>query len=300
MLNYFKATVPAFLLCLSACGSGTGAPARVGSNFAPTAATGYAQSGDKVQRGVTLNIKNAKFIAFERGSSEQTLVAKDFVHKISDDGSEVDLTIDGETATLSNGGTGRRYDGAIGGKTFSVIRIGNLDGADGVVEGVFVFVSDSSSFVGGYQILGFNTNPSDVPVTGTATYRGNAAMATRHAGNDGFADGTAQLDVNFAANTVSGNIALKDANDSNAEIVLPTIDITFSDTPLGGNGFEVNPTVTLGPLAGADAPVIAINSTDLAGQFFGNTGQAAAGQIQSTGTVDGVPLVANGVFVTLQ
>ncbi len=179
------------------------------------------------------------------------------------------LKVDGYTFTFTNNsGSVTKSDGTpLGwGANYDVTSYASYGIVDTDIQ------TDRSGYVF-YQ--GQVTSPSDMPVTGTATYAGTFYI--QGGGNQNSyinATGTSNFSVDFLNHTLNGTLTATQNLDSNAQLPASSI---YLQAALTGSAFSgTNPatgTVTTGKFFGPQA-------AELAGQFYnGNTtGASPLGQ----------------------
>lgn len=168
---------------------------------------------------------------------------------------------------------------------------------------------DADGFSQGFTIVGLETNPSDMPTTGTATYQGGARIEAYVKNPDYDVNepdrvryrGMTTLDADFGAKTVAGKVVLKDSritytqsgagpvNDisaSGAEIALETADII-------GNGFSSELTANAAAATQMATDGISADTQATAvGRFYGTD----AGQVGAIVGGEGTSHVITGVL----
>lgn len=157
---------------------------------------------------------------------------------------------------------------------------------------------DADSQVGGFMIAGVETNPSDMPTSGTATYNGRSRFEI-HAKKSVFGtsdvqqiryDGGSAISANFDAGTVSGEALLERrrvrlANDTTTtnDISGAGVKVSF-DSKLAGNGFEIDDLETN---AAAEAELASQNVGQMEvggeGRFFGRNAESVGVIVAGSG-----------------
>ena len=150
------------------------------------------------------------------------------------------------------------------------------------------YFSDASGILA-FGIVGYNTNPNDMPSTGTASYSGDAFISIDtdvvpgYGGNySAGAYGTASLSADFVAQAMSGSLNFVQLESSDESKAISS-KATLSNGTISGNTFSADLNFEdLGSLNLTDG------SADLVGDFYEQGGNAVGGSILGTATVDSI------------
>ena len=180
---------------------------------------------------------------------------------------------------------------------------GELTGYRSATDGTFAFAGVTSNsiaavglneavfpIVDGQVVSRLGT--TTVPATGTATYSGDyAGFYTLGTVVDAFVYGDAELNADFAANTISGTVTNRQLVDTTTLVQSPDFaDLTLGSATVDANG-GFSSTTSGGEISGATA------TGSYSGLLTGSNAQEAAGQIQvihDLGTGTGAE---TGVFI---
>jgi hypothetical protein len=203
------------------------------------------------------------------------------------------ITYKGETITLVDDGDDFEGDLSNGQTLFGFV---NVEGDFASAFSLYTYVADEIGFDSeGSFILGFETNPNDLPEDfGITTYTGAFAGYGNIIDSDGavfvqeeFIDGTVMVDVSFSDGGVSGEL------DINTETLGGTTFI-MDPTSIVGNGFSTTATT----VAGCES---CSSSTQIGGAFFGPGAEELAGlagiDFTDTQGEEDLRLVGAGAYV---
>jgi len=295
MLNIKNATVIMTLLAVSACGGadtigglGAGSFSFSGSSAAtsvagPTASSGYSQSGQSsLLTDVTYDL-NSGFLNNYANNTDTLVVSDATFHTTSTGGV---LTINGNTYTMTfvSGSALANLEGSSGGNT----AVTNIYDTGDHAYITYVSETDGSTYLlDGYAIMGANTDPANVPTSGTAVgYYGNLYGYANYGNNtyDGIS-GPVSLTANFQSSTISGSGSFTDDDG----IVLGAFEVP--STQIVGNTFETVPNIIL------TTPGSSISGAQITGDFYGPSGEEVAGTFAATGTTVIGDMTIQGAFV---
>lgn len=269
MLNRVLATLG--LLGVAACGGSSSS----GPTVVPVSATGFATANSAVTGGDSFEVDLA-IRTLEAGDGTYVIDRQDISYSISADAQQVTLTIAGED-----------YITTFNGNTYVYNENGNFVSAQ-IIDGrvpeavlVEVFALIDEQLNSSLLVIGDDTNPTEIAaLSGTATMNGTIFIDARNESGDGFASGPLELNVDFNANSVSGDFSLEDDGFSAAEFTIPSSSFSLNATEIVGNGFEGSISQTSGDLEGT------LSDAVYSGRFFGQNAPTAGGQIGAVVTAD--------------
>ncbi|MGV6838987.1 MAG: transferrin-binding protein-like solute binding protein [Planktomarina sp.] len=281
MLNYTNILGVLAVTALAACGGGaTGPGGSLGGNTAfsfsgnsnataasaATASTGYAQSGTSgVAGNVTYDLQPVAFNYATSGSN--TLVAT--TATFAANSTNGTLMLNGSTYNLTYNNSSLRYEGTSGGNSVSVLLYSNTHAWVAYIQS-----TDNNSFLlDGYAIMGANTDPANVPTSGTAVAYTGGMLGYANYNNNSYdtISGPITLTANFQNSTISGSGTFSDGNGNAVG------SFTTPSTTIVGNTFETVPNITL------TTPGSTIANAQLQGDFYGPAGEEIGGTFSATG-----------------
>ena len=271
------------LMTLAACGGSSS----TGPTVVPVSASGFATAESLVGRGDVFEVDQAlRTLEIEDGV--YVIDRQDIGFEIADDGSEVRVTIAGETYVTVPRGSDYAYE-----DDNDFIFIQRIDTRVDEAEIVEVFALLDDNLNSSLIVIGDDTNPTEVAaLNGGASFEGSIYVDGRNELGDGFASGAIELDVNFDSNTVAGGFNLEDSGSSSAEFIIPTSAYDLDRTEITANGFEGTISLTEGDIEGS------ISNATYSGRFFGQNAPTAAGQIGAVVTAeDQSTTVITGAFI---
>ena len=275
----------ALIACVSACGGGddtasddnTTLPKPTATPKAASSSTGYAKAGDFVKVGPTFRDQNTVLYNWNRNAIDSDISIELIDDPLSEPtkGDTLKMTFNGVEAELSfeetvttDGNRQYRYSGAE--NDFQVVYFEDLDpntssdsddstyvytdgrGYDALpLSALYVYIDPKNEEdIEGFHIIGYNTDPADMPTSGNGVYTGRSQMYLNteafmpyrmHSYRSGrLYSGDATFTVNFATSAIEGSTLLEN-NGGEAEQILVTLD----PTKITGNTFAGTPTITL-------------------------------------------------------
>ena len=137
----------------------------------------------------------------------------------------------------------------------------------------------------GFSVYGLETNPADMPTSGSATYSGIGKVTIVHGlGNSGSgitdANATTSLTADFGAGTISGSMLLTEGH-SNGGMSIPAGGTTLTMNPaaISGNGFSG----TWSASNLADLHLGSLDTANYQGNFYGNGASDVGGILTGSG-----------------
>lgn len=255
------------LVGVAACG-GSSSGGATSPTVDPVAASGFASASTAVTGGSSFDVQNARRLL---GDDQGNIVIdrQDIEYRIAPDAQTVTVVVAGETYVLNATFAGYEYSAP--GEIVQAFRIyAPTDDA----EIVDVFAVIDGELNDGDFVIGFDTDPAQVAArSGTASLDGRIFVTARNGFDRAFADGDLTLDVNFDANTISGDATVVDTNDLNSSFSIPTTTFSLEETDIVGNGFSGDIVATSNNLGGT------LSNSGYDGRFYGAGAPTAGGQI---------------------
>jgi hypothetical protein len=137
-----------------------------------------------------------------------------------------------------------------------------------------------------YSAIGPNTDPTAIPASGSALYRGAVNAVLQPSINPSTQvsefSGTGRFNVDFTANTVSGSMVYTQSSDTQFTQRSAILTVTLPSTSITGNTFET----TAGTAQFNQIPShgTRFGSLRIEGDFFGQAGTTLAGSFDGAGT----------------
>ena len=278
---------------------------------APTSSGGYAGSaGNADPEAITLTasaplIRGVVVEGVKNSSAEEVSITISNQQFIDGELNSVDLTltggdsnVEGNTITLTWNEDNQRFEAIADGINYSLHhnydQIGNWSSTDRSLSvahvnvwGNGLYTDENGDALGGSYhgriLIGFNTAPDDVAARNDmATYIGNGQLdvARANVGNVG-AYGTATLNADFTAGTISGridNLTNFDSNPDGYDIADGAV-VTIEQANIDGNAFAVDISIDA-----ADFGLSANDDITGLGQFYGEDAANVGGTFSGAGT----------------
>ena len=267
------------------------------TSVVPFSEAGFAQSGKQFEHGASFNLVGRQIVD-ENGirSFKDQVIFVEFLgaDPMTPSKSLVALTINGNRSLLESSASDRYF--SADGQNFAFLQQYTTTANTATLA--FIDYSDATTYSGGYEVVGFDTNPSAINNrAGTARYNGTAEFVFRgkvHGDrNLAFVFGNFSLDANFSNATVDGSFALTNINAHGISIPQSTWELNA--VAINENGFTGTFAETSSTLANSNGRLV---NPLYDGRFFGANGEAVGGSITATLEFDSLsPLFMEGAFL---
>ena len=283
-------------LCISACGGGgadsggattlptTPTPPPAATGRPALAASGYAGAGAQVRFGETYELANDQSLRgtpSSRGMS-YAMVSKTPMQITFTSATMLTLDSQGHQYSLFDGDGDSVFEPTSGGhpKVLAVI----VEKEAALV--MAIELTGSGPVDTTYSAIGPNTDPTAIPASGSALYRGAVNAVLQPSINPSTQvsefSGTGRFNVDFTANTVSGSMVYTQSSDTQFTQRSAILTVTLPSTSITGNTFET----TAGTAQFNQIPShgTRFGSLRIEGDFFGQAGTTLAGSFDGAGT----------------
>ena len=251
---------------------------------AALAASGYAGAGAQVRFGETYELANDQSLRgtpSSRGMS-YAMVSKTPMQITFTSATMLTLDSQGHQYSLFDGDGDSVFEPTSGGhpKVLAVI----VEKEAALV--MAIELTGSGPVDTTYSAIGPNTDPTAIPASGSALYRGAVNAVLQPSINPSTQvsefSGTGRFNVDFTANTVSGSMVYTQSSDTQFTQRSAILTVTLPSTSITGNTFET----TAGTAQFNQIPShgTRFGSMRIEGDFFGLAGTTLAGSFDGVGT----------------